>query len=250
MTYTYYGPDQGDEVRGVGRDVATRAWISGAAPSSSFDGMLLGSVAIQNASPAGTPTRMIQIGELYQSWGFDNFFGGGLDGGECSGTGTQVFVETLDGNADNPANYTCHPIQGITPFGSGGQFAIVHISGGWEAQWNGQSVYKWVTPAAADMTSGDSVARAETYWEEPDQGFPGSGFYVKFGDNDWAQTGDAGGHWIWEFKTNSNGCCTSWTPVVSTNPNSQINPTGDWTFGSPDGTGLPNGVDPFSIRGK
>lgn len=234
-TAGWWDPDQGDVVRGVGRDVATRAYITALTPSNfcNYYGMLLGSIAIQDASPNGSPTRMIQMGEVYVSPGFASHF----DCPAGGSTNAHVFVETFSGPDPTDASYYhCYTFGSAIPFGAGITFQLTNVPGsGWNAKWtvDGVTHDAGTYSFSGSMTSGYSVARAEAAYGDPPG--PPSGFAVNFG-----RSQDSG---LWQFKTDSSGCCASaWTDVSAGASIGGPHPEGGaWSVGSPDGS------NPFRI---
>jgi hypothetical protein len=190
--------NQAGRYRGNGDD-ATRANITGSATNNST-GLVFASVTVQNAPPTGSPTAGLQIGEVKETAGYAI---------ECGPPGSiGIVVERVIGGG-----YNCNLYFGV--FGSNHRFAIVHGSNGWSGYEDGPAIDG---PWALGMTSGYSVARAESYWS-------GAGPNYNF-------TWGPSGFTAWQYST-CGGC--SYTTINSATPFNG----GGWTVGAP--------PSPFSI---
>lgn len=95
-------------------------------------------------------------------------------------------------------NYTCHMyISGQEDeFGYGDVLEVSHNANGWNTYWDTLTEY---TVAGLGFSSGYSLAYAEAYWDS----------VAPLYDVTWGPTGKR----AWQFKTNSSGCCTTFTNV-------------------------------------
>lgn len=187
---------QGDFVRGAGRDNGTRSYISGTATNNSC-GFVWFSVAEQSHTPGDTtpPLDMMQAGEIKE----DNNYGTGNDCNTDGALGRTAIIREWVSN-DLGFRYQCDIYQNIarTDFGSGGNFAAV-LATHWEAFYNSNQI---ATPVALGFSSGYTVARAEAQWTTSAPTY----------DVTWGPSGQTP---KWQFKTDSSGCCTSYTNVAN-----------------------------------
>jgi hypothetical protein len=197
------GNSQGDRYRGSGNDNGTRAYIAGSGSNNGFssdDSEIVATVAVQIIPPSSTDGGyMMQMGEIATSAGSTS---------NCGTNVTAVFAGTETVINGNIIQYTCAKTATISPFGSGGEFDVVHISSGWEAFWNGNLFYG---PAALGFGSGYSVARAEAQWGTA---FPT--YNMTWGPNNFPPQ--------WQYKIGTGG-------YVEVGTSSGYNPSGDWHLG-------------------
>lgn len=212
-------PTQGDSYRGAGNDNGTRAFIQGSATNNSCGGVLA-SVSLQSAPPNASSGGFIQTGYLMETSTFAS---------DCdpSGTTGAIAVVTEWASISNPTNLQCDQFVGGQKdlFGEGDTFAAALGTNGWETFWDSIQEY---TITGLGYNSGYSVARGEAkyYSTQPS-------FNVTWGPS---------GQEEWEYKTNSSGCCQTYTPVGN-NATPYSYPSGYWSVGTP-----PAGGGPFSIR--
>ena len=202
---------QGDNVRGKGDDVGTRAYIQGSSTLSSC-GFANAAVEIGNSNNLPTVTAGIQTGYMKQT--SDNQLT------DCGIGHIGVYTEWLP----QGGIYECH-IYATDPFGVGDKFTVHHDpTTGWMTFFDGDPELS--SPITnLGFGSGFSWARGEVAWTSSHPTF-----FVNYGPS-----GLSPG---WEYETNSNGCCTSYTPVPSY-ANGTISRTADsedadndWNVGS------------------
>jgi hypothetical protein len=188
---------QGGYFRGVGFDNGTRAYISGTASNNSC-GVVWFFVSEQSHPPTDTtdPIDGIQSGEIKEDYNFGT-------GNDCNNDGTLGKVAIIREYASDDLGkaYTCTIYQNIarSNFGSGGNFAAALGSNGWEAFYNSNPIGN---PVTLGFSSGFSVARAEGAWTSADPAY----------DMTWGPSGQTP---KWQYKTNSSGCCQTYTDVPS-----------------------------------
>lgn len=212
-------PTQGDDYRGAGNDNGTRAFIQGSAANHSCGGVLA-SVALQASPPNSTtgPFGFIQTGYLMESASYASDCDPGAPG--------ETLVVTEYATNSNPTNFICDvDFQGQQSlFGFGDTFAVALGNNGWETFFDSN---KDDTVTGLGYNSGYSVARGEAKYASttPD-------YNVTWGPS---------GQEAWQYKTDPNGCCTTYTNVPS-GANKWQYPTNanNWSVGST--------PSPFSIK--
>lgn len=205
--------DQGDLYRGAGNDNGTRSYLQGTTTLNSCGGVVA-TVAEQEKPPdcGCSGFGMIQTGYIEESSTFAS---------DCDMNDPGITAVMTEYTADS-VNYTCDVYIGGQHdlFGEGDLFTAALGSGGWETFWDGQKEY---TITGLGFSSGYSVARGEAKW-----GSSNPAFNVTWGPS---------GKTAWQYKTDSSGCCTSYTNVLS--GATKVN-DGLWSIGTP--------PSPFSIK--
>lgn len=205
---------QGGYFRGVGFDNGTRSYIQGSGSNNSC-GVVAFFVAEQSHPPTDStdPIDMIQAGEIKEDYNFGT-------GNDCNTDGTlgKVAVIREYVSPSNGIDYTCNIYETISrdAFGNGNLYASALGSNGWEAFFNSNPIG---SPQSVNLgfSSGFSVARAEALWSNAAPTY----------DMTWGPNGQV----QWQYKTNSSGCCTSYTNVPSSAHT--YGQSDGWTVGNP-----------------
>jgi hypothetical protein len=182
---------QADYWRG-GSDNGTRANVTGSATNNSA-GLVFASVGVQNGAPNGSPTAMLQVGDLKASSGYANDCGAGAIG--------------LASERQISGSYYCDMT--FASFGTDYRLAVVHVSSGWQSYQNGTAIDGPFS--GLGFSSGYSVARGEAYWSgtAPSYSFT------------WGPSGET----AWQYTTNGG---TSYSTISSASSGQD----GGWSFTS------------------
>lgn len=191
---------QGNQIRvvGLGDDNGTRAYIEGSSTLSSC-GTAGAFVSIEKDNVNGYP--MIQTGYIKETSTYVS---------KCDHSGSGYTGVITEYTPDN-LNYTCDDISSY-PFGQGDLFSVSHTSPGWQTYWDGNPEETNVI-SSLGFGSGYARVRDELYWTS---NLPT--YLVNWGPS---------GQGSWDFKTNSSGCCLSYTPVQANQASPEYGDTQD-----------------------